>query len=226
MNFREFARYHRSYLLFHLVLVLALGALAAVVVAKRGRYEREIARLRGGMSEVERERTDLAIASEERRLQVMLALARRQARLDPEIHLAVSVDSGRMYLEREGAVLRQIPVRFGPERRVGTPPDTVVMATARGARKIVQILGADDAWQVPEWVYAERGLPVPSEREVKGALGSAALVLEGGTVIYSPPTAGPLNDPAYVMPGAVRAAAADIEAILPNLTPGTPVYFY
>jgi hypothetical protein len=53
-----------------------------------------------------------------------------------------------------------------------------------------------------------------------------AIVLEGGTVIYSMPTAGPLNDSAYVMPGAVRAKADDLRAVLPNLARGTKVYFF
>jgi hypothetical protein len=61
---------------------------------------------------------------------------------------------------------------------------------------------------------------------VKGALGPVAIVLEGGTVIYSMPTAGPLNDSAYVMPGAVRAKAEDLRAVVPNLARGTKVYFF
>lgn len=226
MNFREFARYHRSYLLFFAVLALGALALDAWVLYKRDAYRREIRRLRSGMTEVERERTDLAIASEAQRMEVMIALARRQAKLDPDIHLSVSVDSGRMYLEREGATLRVVPVTLGPERRVGIAPDTVMMAIARGARKVVKVLGAGDAWEVPEWVWADRGLAVPAERDVKGALGQAAVVLDGGAVIYSPPTAGPLNDSSYVMPGSVRVPAADLEAIVPNLKPGTQVYFY
>ena len=61
---------------------------------------------------------------------------------------------------------------------------------------------------------------------VKGALGDIAFVLSGGTVIYSPPSAGPLNDSTYVLPGSIRASAEDLRAIAPNLKPGTPVYFY
>jgi hypothetical protein len=61
---------------------------------------------------------------------------------------------------------------------------------------------------------------------VVGALGPVAILLQGGAVIYSLPTVGPLRDTAYVLPGAVRANAEDLRAIIPNLTPGTPVYFY
>jgi hypothetical protein len=131
-----------------------------------------------------------------------------------------------MYLEREGALLRDIAVRIGPERRVGIPPDTLVIATPRGARRVTEILGAEAPWQVPEWVYADRGLAVPADRAVRGALGDVAIVLDGGTLIYSPPTTGPLNDDAYVLPGSIRASAADLRAIAPNLKPGSMVYFY
>jgi hypothetical protein len=131
-----------------------------------------------------------------------------------------------MYLEREGALLREIPVEMGPERRVGTPPDTVHMAIPRGARTVARIVGPTDGWEVPTWVYADRGLTPPEERTVRGALGPVAIVLEGGTVVYSLPKAGPLNDSAYVLPGGVRARAEDLRAIVPNLKRGTTVYFY
>ena len=48
------------------------------------------------------------------------------------LHLSVSVDSGTMFLEREGAVLREMPVRVGREQLAGTAPDTVRVAAPRG----------------------------------------------------------------------------------------------
>ena len=50
---------------------------------------------------------------------------RRQANLDKDLHLSVAVDSGVMYLEREGALLREMPIDVGPEKRVGIAPDTL-----------------------------------------------------------------------------------------------------
>ena len=81
-------------------------------------------------------------------------------------------------------------------------------------------------WVVPEWVYVERGIPVDSNRSVTGGLGPVAVLLEGGTIVYSLPSAGPLNDSSYVLPGAIRARADDLRAILPNLTAGMRVYLY
>jgi hypothetical protein len=193
---------------------------------KRVRYEREVARLRGGMSAFELQKADMILAADEHRLSVMIELIRRQSLGDKTLHLGVAVDSGRMFLEREGARLREMPVQVGPDKTVGTPPDTVRMVRPRGSRTVERVLSGEDSWEVPSWVYTDRGLAVPAERAVKGALGPVAVVLSGGTVLYSPPSAGPLNDSAYVLPGSVRAREADLRAILPNVQPGMKVYLY
>jgi hypothetical protein len=208
---------------------LALALLLAIdgwLVYKRVRYEREIERLRAGMTAVERRKADAEIASNERRLQVMVELARRQALGDKDLHLSVAVDSGVMHLAREGAVLRNMPARVGPEKWVGTAPDTVKMVAPRGTRTVEKVIDGSTGWEVPAWVYADRGVPVPGDRTLTGALGPAAVLLNGGTVIYTMPTVGPLNDSSYVMPGSVRVRTEDLQAVVPNLKPGMTVYFY
>ena len=87
------------------------------------------------------------------------------------------------------------------------------------------VMGENDPWDVPAWVYADRGIPA-GESRLAGALGPAAIRLDGGTVIYSLPSVGPLNDSSYVLPGAIRVRANDLKAIAPNLRPGVAVYFY
>jgi hypothetical protein len=72
---------------------------------------------------------------------------------------------------------------------------------------------------------AERGQPAGA-REFTGGLGPIAILLNGGAVIYSDPETGPLKDPAYVMPGAVRASTADLRTMAEVLEVGMPVYFY
>jgi hypothetical protein len=225
-RFREFRLRHPGFLA--AVIIVALGVLAidGYLLYKRGEYRAEIHRLRAGMSEFEKGRADAVLASEEKQLQVMVELLRRQARVDKEIHLAVSVDSAYMGLEREGAILRDMRVEIGAEKTVGTGSDTVRVTIPRGTRSVLRLIEAGEGWEVPRWVYEDRGLPAPNDRQVKGALGPVAIVLEGGTVIYSMPTAGPLNDSAYVMPGAVRAKAEDLRAVVPNLARGTKVYFF
>lgn len=201
-------------------------AIDAALFVKRWRYEREETRLRASMSSVERRKADAVLAADEDRLRLMIELARRQALGDRDLHLAVSVDSARMTLQREGARLRDMRAEVGPARRVGTPPDTLHIAPPRGARTVERVLTDDDAWEVPRWVWADRGLAAPSDASVRAALGPHAILLSGGTVIYSPPTQGPLNDETYLLPGAIRVPAADLAAIVPNVKPGMTVYFY
>jgi hypothetical protein len=225
-RFREFRRRHPGFLVAVIIVALGVIAIDGYLMYKRTKYRTEIQRLRAGMSEFEKRRADAVLASEEKQLQVMVQLLRRQARVDKEIHLAVSVDSAFMGLEREGAILRDMRVEVGPEKTVGAPPDTVRITVPRGTRSVLRLVGPNEGWEVPRWVYEDRGLPVPNDRVVRGALGPAAIVLEGGTVIYSMPTRGPLNDSAYVMPGAVRANAEDLRAVIPNLARGMKAYFF
>jgi hypothetical protein len=222
----EFRRSYPGILATMAVALATMLILDGWLMYKRVRYEREVERLRGGMTAFERQKADMILAADEHRLSVMLELIRRQSLGDKRLHLGVAVDSGRMFLERDGARLREMPVQVGPEKTVGVAPDTVRMVRPRGTRTVERVLTADDSWEVPAWVYTDRGLAVPAERGVKGALGPAAVLLSGGAVLYAPPSAGPLNDPAYVLPGSVRAREADLRAILPNVQPGMTVYFY
>jgi hypothetical protein len=208
------------------LVILVLLAANALAIRERRAYAAETARLRSAMTGVERERADATVASERHTLRLAVELLRRQARLDAELHLSVSVDSSRMYLERDGALLRDMPVLVGAERQVGLAPDTVRLATPRGVRTIVRVLSETDSWPIPAWVRADRGLPPDANPVLQGALGPAALLLEGGAIIYTLPNAGPLNDSTYVLPGAIRARAEDLRAILPNVTPGMRVFFY
>ena len=224
-RWREFRQSYPGIITTALAAVLLFLAADAWLVMRYRRYRRETAELRASMSGVERKRTDELLAQDENRLKVMVELFKRQAHLDQALHLSVSLDSGVMYLERDGALLREMQVTVGPERRVGTPPDTVHVAAPRGKRTVERILGESDAWTIPRWVFVDRGL-APGDSTLVGALGPAAIELDGGTVIYALPSVGPLNDSTYVLPGAVRVRATDLRAIAPDLHPGVPVYFY
>lgn len=225
-SWREFRHAYPGILVTLTLAIAMMVALDAWLIAKMVRYRGEVRRLRGNMTVAERRRTDLLLESEENKFRVMIELIRRQARGDKQLNLAVSVDSGLMYLGREGAVLRQMRVEIGPEKTVGTSPDTVRMTPPRGQRTVERLVGAGDEWDVPAWVYTERGLAVPAKRTAKGALGPTAIIVTGGTVIYSMPQSGPLADSAWVMPGSIRASASDLRAIAPNVERGMSIYFY
>ncbi|HUF66796.1 MAG TPA: hypothetical protein VMM17_12545 [Gemmatimonadaceae bacterium] len=224
-SWREFRRQYPGFIF---TMALALAIMLAIdgwLVYKRLAYSTEIERLRANMSESEREKTDLIVQTEEHKIRMAVELVRRQARLDERLHLSIPVDSATMYLEREGAILRQVAVEIGPEKVVGVAPDTVRTVVPRGERTVRQVL-ENDVWTVPAWVYTDRGIAVQAERSIRGALGPVAVILDGGAVIYSMPSVGPLADSAYVMPGSVRAPEADLRAILPNLEEGMKVYLH
>jgi hypothetical protein len=225
VGWREFRRSYPGLVATMAIAIVLFLAADAWLFMRYRRYVRETADLRASMTGVERRRTDELLAQEQNRVKVMVELFRRQAKVDPTLHLSVSLDSGVMYLERDGALLREMPIMIGAEKRVGIPPDTLHIAAPRGKRTVARLLTGDDAWQVPRWVYVDRGVP-PSDAPLVGALGPAAIALDGETVIYSLPSVGPLNDSAYVLPGAIRVRASDLNAIAPNLRPGVAVYFY
>jgi hypothetical protein len=206
---------------------LGLLVLADVVLAYKGlAYARETRRLRAAMSRLEREQADTLVAAGESQVALLIELARLQASGEPALNLAVSLQDGRMYLQREGARLRDMPVEMAPETKLGGPAEGVVLATPRGKRAVVRVVGPEDVYELPAWAWSARGLPVPAQRAAPGALGPVALVLSGGTVIYSLPAPAPLDAKDYVLPGSVRAQASDLAAILENVRPGMPVYFH
>lgn len=225
VGWREFRHSYPGIVATMTIAVVFFLAADAWLVARYLRYQRETTELRQSMSEVERNRTDAILSQEENRLKVMVELFKRQARLDEKLHLSISLDSSVMFLERDGALLREMPITIGPERRVGTGADTLHIAAPRGKRTVQRLLDESDVSELPAWVYGDRGIP-PGETRIKGALGPAAILLDGGTVLYSMPSVGPLNDSSYVLPGAIRVRASDLKAIAPNLRPGVAVYFY
>jgi len=134
--------FRRAYPGFVFVLGLGLGLMVAVdawLLYKRVDYKSEVSSLRSRMTGAERERTDLIVQTEENKLRMAIELAKRQARFDPKLHLNVSIDSARMYLVREGALLREMPVQFGPERPVSATSDQPPVAVPRGERTVADL---------------------------------------------------------------------------------------
>jgi hypothetical protein len=225
VGWREFRHSYPGIIATMAIAFVILIAADAWLGRKYFRYRRETAELRASMTGVERNKTDAVLAQSENRLKVMVELFKRQAKLDDALHLSISLDSSVMYLQRGGAMLREMPITVGPERRVGTGADTLRIAAPRGKRLVERLIDDSTVSELPQWVYGDRGIP-PGEMRLKGALGPAAIMLDGGTVIYSLPSVGPLNDSSYVLPGAIRARASDLKAIAPNLQPGVAVYLY
>ncbi len=208
------------------LLLLAIGLFDGFLVLRRSRYREETARLRAGMSILERTRADAIVSAQADRAALMFELMRRQAEGDDGLHLAISTDSSYLALDRGAARLRVITAEIGPARRVGLVPDTMRVAIPRGVRVIQRLLTAADRYELPAWVWVDRGLPVPAVRADSGWVGRGAIVTTGGTLIYSRPDSGPLADSSYVMPGSIRVPGGDLAAIRENLSAGMRVYFF
>jgi hypothetical protein len=206
--------------------IAALLLLDLVLVYERVQYGRELARMGAALTEAETRRVDAIAGAEENRLAIAVELARRQALGDTDLHLAVDTGNGLLYLERQGARLREMRVRLGRAATVGAPPDAVPLAPPLGKRSVARVVDGAYRWAVPEWVYVDRGWPVPADRQVSGALGPLAVFLDSGAVLYSRPAEGPLSEASYVMPGSVMVEAPELEAIRENLQPGMGVYFH
>ncbi len=129
--------------LMRLLLWTFVGALAAAVIFawRAAEYRREVNALRAGMSGIERVKADLALASDAKRLQVMMALTVRQARTAGDLHLAVAVDSGVLHLEQRGAVLRTAVVAVGADGWERAAGDSIPIASPRGVRRVEEVRG-------------------------------------------------------------------------------------
>ncbi|MDP1892049.1 MAG: hypothetical protein Q8K55_14240 [Gemmatimonadaceae bacterium] len=126
-----------------LLLWTFVGALAAsaALAWRTAEYRREVRALRAGMSGNEKVRADLALASDAKRLQVMMALAVRQARTAGDLHVSVAVDSGVLHLEQRGAILRTARVEVGADGWLAAAGDSVPMASPRGLRRVLELRG-------------------------------------------------------------------------------------
>jgi hypothetical protein len=134
--------FRRAYPGFVFVLGLGLAAMVAVdawLLAKRVSYNHDVKALRDHMSSAERERSDAIVQAEQNKLRIAIELAKRQAKFSTKLHLNVSVDSSRMYLTREGALLREMPVQFGPERSPSEASDAPPAAIPRGERTVAAL---------------------------------------------------------------------------------------
>lgn len=195
-GWHSFRNSYQTFLCVAAALFLLLAAADMWLAYRRREYNTEIEHLRAGMTDAERRKSDVVVQTEQDKLRMALELARRQAHYDSHLHLAIAVDSGLMYLTRDGVMLRVMRVALAPARvpnaAAATKGDTSAATLPLGERTVQQIVDG----------------PAP------------ALVLNGGARVYAG------NDSGTVAAGNVRANVTDLQAILPNVSAGMPVYFY
>lgn len=141
VGWRDFRRAYPGFVFTLIVALIAILSLDGFLVYKRRAYTSEVDRLRASMTDAERAKTDAIVEAEHDKARIALELARLQAKMEKTLNLAVSVDSGRVYLAREGAVLREMAAQFGPEKGVTAGSDSVPVVIPRGQRTVARIDG-------------------------------------------------------------------------------------
>lgn len=138
-TWRDFRQAYPGFVFTLILALLAILTLDGFLVYKRRAYTEEVNRLRGAMTEAERAKTDAIVQAEHDKARIALELAKRQAKMEKTLHLGVALDSGRVYLEREGAVLREMAALFGPETGVTSGSDSLPVVIPRGQRTVVRL---------------------------------------------------------------------------------------
>ncbi|MEO8194495.1 MAG: hypothetical protein ABI681_11655 [Gemmatimonadales bacterium] len=136
-GWRDFRQSYPGFVFTLLIALFAMLAIDGFLVLKRRTYAAEVARLQSNMTETERAKTAAIVAAEENKARIALELARHQAKIAKALHLSVALDSGKMYLEREGAVLREMAVAFGPETKEGA--DSIPLVIPRGETSVAKV---------------------------------------------------------------------------------------
>ena len=136
-GWREFRQNYPGFVFTLLIGLAAMLALDGFLFLKRRAYADEVARLQSNMTAQEKAKTQAIVAAEQNKTRIALELARRQAKLAKELHLSVSVDSAKIYLERDGAILREMAAAFGPEGKVG--PDSIPVVVPRGQLSLAKM---------------------------------------------------------------------------------------
>lgn len=143
---RTFREAYPTFLKIIALVFLLLVAGDMWLLFRRNAYGAEITRLRAGMTDAERRKSDVVVQSEQDKVRLALELAKRQAHLDSRLHLSVAVDSGVMYLERDGALLRVMRVALAPARVPGfkgQAGDTAAATLPRGQRTVREVIAGD-----------------------------------------------------------------------------------
>ena len=138
-KWRDFRLAYPGFVFTLILALLAILTLDGFLIYKRRAYTAEVTRLRGAMTQAEREKTDAIVQAEQDKARIALELAKRQAKVEKTLHLSVALDSGRIYLEREGAILREMAAHFGPE--TGTTPgsDSLPAVIPRGQQTVARL---------------------------------------------------------------------------------------
>ena len=105
IRFRDFRQQYPRFLPAALLILGASIAVDLLLVERLHNYDEQIDSIRGGMTDIQRQRGTAVQDTRSEQERLMLEIVRRQALGAAALHLAVSVDSGTMTLMR-----RPVPI--------------------------------------------------------------------------------------------------------------------
>jgi len=213
-----------------LALVALLLGGAAAIWSRVPKYQSEMAAFNARMTAAERATRDSVLANQQKRTQLGMAILQRDIRIralqQKKVHLAIVLKDSVLELRHGRATLRRAKLQIGPDATVKAPDGRTWRLVRPLGERTVAEKEESPVYTVPEWVYVQRGQPIPpeSERRVPGGLGSYVIRLDDGTEIHTEPKRGPLQG--QVKPAAFQARARDMGAIFGAVRDEMPVYIY
>lgn len=139
----------------------------------------------------------------------------------------VSLAEHRLYVVEGGRVVWAAPIGTGTGDDLVGGGQRWDFSTPTGRFRI-QYKEKDPVWFLPDWVFVERGEPIPAfdapERRVEGELGAAALYLTREIAIHGTDRPDLLGQP--ISHGCIRMSNDDVLRLYDELEVGTPVIIH
>ncbi len=202
-----FARIHRG----------SLDRQFTEVIHQQETSPAEISRIRTELAELELTREQLE-AELNSRLEYIENLE------SSEFYLAIDTSRKRLFFHYGDKIAREAPVTVGEPGTFQAGDDEWSFLPLKGA---FLVRGKEEgaSWEVPGWVYARDGQPVPSApQSVPEGLGKYVIHLPNGYVIHSPPPpSSPLTTP---KPGSFMVPEEDLRAMWPRINDKTRVFIF
>jgi len=203
-----YARHHRE----------QVSTRFATVITEEARTPEDVRKIKESLSEMDLTREQLQKELEGRNK--MIAGLKSE-----DFHLAVDTRTKKFRFYYGDSVLREGDVTIGEPKTYDAGEKQWTFVPVKGAFPVeAKVVGY--GWEVPEWVYAMNGQPVPAQRPtIANGLGKYVLFLPNGYVIHTPPSEeSPLKG---AKPGSFMVSEADLAAIWPRIHKNTTqVYIY
>mgnify|MGYP002780404532 CR=1 FL=1 len=151
---------------------------------------------------------------------------------DPPVHvdgryIAISLQEHRLYLMEREQVVWSALVGTGTGTRLEGAGKKWDFSTPRGMFR-VQRKEKDPVWYLDDWVFIERGEPIPPpdspKRRSVGMLGTTALFLGEGIAVHGTNNPAVLGQP--VSHGCIRMTNEAARRLYHEVEVGTPVIIY